>query len=73
MTLDSDGNGTIGMEEFYKYVMGLSPDAIHRAGIEEGRKARCEGGYVHGMCLCGVYVGQREEVFTVRVFQSSFV
>jgi hypothetical protein len=39
MTLDSDGNGTIGMEEFYKYVMGLSPDAIHRAGRAYQNKA----------------------------------
>ena len=30
-TLDTDGNGTIGMEEFYKYVMGLSSEAIWRA------------------------------------------
>lgn len=29
--LDTDGNGTIGMEEFYSYVMGMSADAIKRA------------------------------------------
>ena len=30
-TLDTDGNGTIGMDEFDKYVMGMSSDAIHKA------------------------------------------
>eukprot|EP01043_Picozoa_sp_COSAG02_P037213 COSAG02_NODE_2777_length_8052_cov_2.106626_3_plen_529_part_00 len=38
-TLDTDGNGTIGMEEFYKYVMGLSSEAIRRAKRSYQRRA----------------------------------
>eukprot|EP01043_Picozoa_sp_COSAG02_P030575 COSAG02_NODE_1958_length_10261_cov_16.118973_4_plen_512_part_00 len=38
-TLDSDGNGTIGMEEFYKFVMGLSSESVQRAKRSYRRRA----------------------------------
>ena len=51
-TLDSDGNGTVGMEEFCTFVMGMSRAALARAkrsafgGRASGAEA-CAGKFHH--------------------------